>query len=577
MPYVALYRQWRPQTFAEVVCQSHVTGTLQNALRAGKIGHAYLFAGPRGTGKTSVAKILARAVNCLEGPAIEPCNRCAACISVLDGSATDVIEIDAASNRGIDEIRDLRNKVKFCPANLEYKVYIIDEVHMLTTEAFNALLKTLEEPPGHAIFVLATTEPHKIPATVLSRCQRFSFHRIPVKEVLARMEAMTGSIGLSVTQDALRAIARASDGSLRDALSLLDQCASFSEGEINASHVRAILGSAGPEGVREIAAAVASGDARAVLQGLDRLAAEGKDLRQFGRDLTAFYRDMLVTKVCKDPGELVDQDPESLAAVKELASTYSEDGLLDAIRALGEVDSQVRYSGQPRICLEVGLLRLLGKARPVGRAPDRDKPAQRRETPDCMREPGKREVDARPAQAAVDADPGDRPRLEAPPEPVAGLDESRISGVWQSLMARLKKERKATIAAFLEPAKPLGFRNGRLAIGFGPDARFHMSQIEAPHNTKALEAALKAVTGQDVLVTCVYHERGGGASASQPAGEPEATAGEAGAPAGENPDMDDEALQPGAAGVSGDGGENDEDGDGDPVQKTLDLFDGTIV
>ncbi len=576
MPYVALYRQWRPQTFAEVVGQSHVTGTLQNALKAGKIGHAYLFAGPRGTGKTSIAKILARAVNCLEGPSAEPCNRCSACVGILDGSATDVLEIDAASNRGIDEIRDLRSKVRFCPAGLKYKVYIIDEVHMLTTEAFNALLKTLEEPPGHAIFILATTEPHKIPATVLSRCQRFSFHRIPVKEVLERMEAMTGSIGLSVTQEALRAIARASDGSLRDALSLLDQCASFSEGEVNASHVRMILGNAGPEGVREISAAVARGDARALLEGLDGLAGEGRDFRQFGRDLTAFYRDMLVMKVCDNPGDLIDQDPESLAVVKDLASAYSDADILNAIKVLGEVDSQMRYTGQPRICLEIGLLSLIGRSNPAERTMKQTAQQTTQQTTEQTIERDrfaeKRESGVSEMAGAADVDV-----KTALPEEGAGaavVDDARIPGMWQSLVARLKRERKATIAAYLEPARPVGFRSGRLVIAFGPDARFHMSQIETPHNTRTLEAALEAVTGREVLVRCVYQEPGaeacGEKSDTAVSEEAEPQAIPHGAPEG-----DDGVSLPSAS--MDDEGESVGGGDGDLVQKTLDLFDGTIV
>ncbi|NLK51426.1 MAG: DNA polymerase III subunit gamma/tau [Syntrophomonadaceae bacterium] len=251
MSYVALYREWRPQNFQNVVGQTHVTRTLLNALQQGRISHAYLFCGPRGTGKTSVAKILAKAVNCSEAQEGEPCNQCVSCRAIVEGSSLDVLEIDAASNRGIDEIRELRERVQYAPSGGRFRVYIIDEVHMLTTEAFNALLKTLEEPPSHVIFVLATTEAHKVPATILSRCQRFDFRRITPAELIERLKLVAEHQQIEISEEAIMAIVRAAEGGLRDALSLLDQCIGFATNAITLEEVNQVLGTVSEEFLRQ--------------------------------------------------------------------------------------------------------------------------------------------------------------------------------------------------------------------------------------------------------------------------------------------------------------------------------------
>ena len=294
MAYIALYRQWRPGSFKDLVGQTAVSRTLSHAISAGRIAHAYLFSGPRGTGKTSTAKILAKSLNCEKGPTPEPCGVCKNCTKIADGTALDVFEIDAASNRGIDEMRDLREKVKFTPAEGRYKVYIIDEVHMLTTEAFNALLKTLEEPPAHVVFILATTEPHKVPATIQSRCQRFDFRRITVEEIEARLAYVAQEMKIPCEKEALRLIARQADGGMRDALSLLDQCASLDGDTLTAACVEENLGLIGHEPIYRLTKSIGERAKGEVLETIAELLALGKDPMQLLAELTLHLRSLMI-------------------------------------------------------------------------------------------------------------------------------------------------------------------------------------------------------------------------------------------------------------------------------------------
>ncbi|MDR2712367.1 MAG: DNA polymerase III subunit gamma/tau, partial [Clostridiales bacterium] len=293
MTYTALYRKFRPQSFGELVGQEHIGRTLRNALLRGSLVHAYLFSGPRGTGKTSAAKILARAVNCLAPKDGEACLTCPACLRIMAGQSLDIVEIDAASNRGIDEIRDLRERVKYAPVQERYKVYIIDEVHMMTGEAFNALLKTLEEPPEPVIFILATTEPHKIPLTVLSRCQRFDFHRIGEIEIAGRLTYICREEGIAAEESALELIARKAEGGMRDAVGLLDQCAGFAEGTVSCATVGAVLGLVDGDFLRNLAASLCRGELAAVLEAAGQLLDSGHDLRHFSYDLQDHLRHLL--------------------------------------------------------------------------------------------------------------------------------------------------------------------------------------------------------------------------------------------------------------------------------------------
>ena len=512
------YRKWRPQSFAEVAGQEHVTRTLKNALVQGRLAHAYLFCGPRGTGKTSTGRVLAKAVNCLSGGKGEPCNTCDLCRATSEGRAMDVIEIDAASNRGIDEIRQLRERVGFTPSQSRYKVYIIDEVHMLTDAASNALLKTLEEPPPHVIFVLATTEPHKVLPTILSRCQRFDFRRLSQAAVIARLEHICQHEGIECQAEALRQISRAATGSLRDAENLLEQLVTYYGSKLEIEHVQALLGFSDDQRAKELAKYIIKSDVSTGLATINSIADDGLDLRQFNRELVEYLRRLLLIK--SGAPQAVDATAEELAEMKELVAKVSLEHIIKAVKFFGSIDLRLdSYSPLP---LELALVECSVKqAEPTVSPAERT--ATKKESPEApplkatvkSRAPGELVAEAGvPPRPKVSKAPGPEPATPiAPiPEPVAAINVDKQAGVevfrqhWEEFVRSVKGLGSAgNLDAFLRDGKPMSLEGDTLVLGF-PYA-FHRDKIENPKYRHIIEKKLSEVFGSPYKVRCVLTPR----------------------------------------------------------------------
>lgn len=490
MAYKALYREWRPMNFAEVIGQDHISITLQNAISSGRIAHAYLFSGPRGTGKTSSAKIFAKALNCQDGPTPEPCNHCEVCIKINQGTSLDVIEIDAASNRGIDEIRDLREKIKFAPSEGRYKVYIIDEVHMLTTEAFNALLKTLEEPPSKVVFILATTEPHKIPATILSRVQRFDFKRIGTEDIIKRLQVVVDELPGEVDPDALLLIARKAEGGMRDALSLLDQC--YSDGKkIDRNKVVDLLGSVSEENVVDLTEKVIQNDIPGIISILNSLMLDGRDSTQILRELTEHLRNLLIIKTTGTNNELVYASKEIWPKVIDQSSRVDGQLLIKVISLLIKAESELRYSLQPRISLEVALINACTLqsnsflANEVTKAPSVQTPPIKTKKETVSNVAADKELEVSNNNQAVKE-----------------LTLTSIKSKWKELLDLVKKAKIGTYA-FLVEGRPLSINGSTLMLGFAENHTFHRDKIEQPENRKIVEQILFNLYGYSLAIKCI--------------------------------------------------------------------------
>ncbi len=496
-----MYRKWRPKSFSELVGQEAVVRTLRAALTARKLTHAYLFSGPRGSGKTSAAKIFARCVNCVLGPTPDPDNTCELCNAMLAGTALDVIEIDAASNRGIEEIRTLREAVRFAPAQFRYKVYILDEAHMLTREGANAFLKTLEEPPPHAIFILATTAPDALPPTILSRCQRYAFRRIPVAAMIERMRTIAAAEGIEIEKGALAAIAYRADGGLRDALTMLEQVAAFAgpNAAVGASTVEAAFGATARSSAQALVAALLAGEAAACLRIVDDASAAGAEMLTFIRGVITEYRHLLVARI--DPELLsVDLSPDDSAATERLAGSTPQPRIVRGLRLLADALAAGRQSGNPRLELETAILRLvLVKEDPTVEALaarvallEGDAPAVRPPAKPSVNRAAPRGAPERSAHAAeptVLAAPAASPAPAATQAPAERPTLQQVRSLWQSIRTRAEGE-KASLRMALARAQVQSLDGDRLTIAHVEEAQASFLRDHAPIVERAIAEAL---------------------------------------------------------------------------------------
>lgn len=544
MAYEALYRRWRPQNFAALVGQEVIRTALTEAIKTDRIAHAYLFSGPRGTGKTSTARILAKALNCQHGPTPSPCNECENCVRINQGVSMDVVEIDAASNRGIDEMRDLRERVRLAPVEGLYKIYIIDEVHMLTTEAFNALLKTLEEPPASVVFILATTEPQKIPATIHSRCQRYDFRRLSVEETAAYLAEVAQGSGIDADEAALKLIAARSDGGMRDALSLLDQC-SLADDKVTEETVRALLGLVGREGIRPLAQALGAADVPGVLRTMRQLMAQGRDVKQVLDELAAYLRAVLFQLTVPDFAEIeLTDDRDKLAAI---GRQFTPERLMGITKRLHDLVGQLRWSQQPRALAELGLIeccypetaadaglqervavlekrveqltaQLAGATTmplPSVPAAIEAAPAFERVQPSVARVEAKPPFAANKPQTPVPTTTKTEPAaVQAPAQGMVSIAAGEQGKVWEQLLKEIEKSRKRSLLACISQGQLLSLQNGQARVSF--ESAFPKERTEKEDYRQVVENILQTITGQPMQLVC---QLGGTATPAVQAGE----------------------------------------------------------
>ena len=524
MDYLIFARKFRPQTFEEIVGQETVTTTLRNAIRQERVPQSFLFSGPRGIGKTSTARILAKALNCKEGPTEKPCGKCVSCKEIEQGNSMDVLEIDGASNRGIEEIRTLRENVKFKPSAGRHKIYIIDEVHSLTGDAFNALLKTLEEPPSHVKFIFATTEAHKVPLTILSRCQRFQFKRISVPEAVEKLEKIALKEKLKCEKNALFMIAKATEGALRDAESLLDQLASFSDGKIKEEDVLTLLGLASEEMYLSVLGAIRAKKGDEIFGLVKKLYDEGCDLAQFAKGLFEVFRHLLVIKTAPKAEALIEASAEMTAKLRKQAADFSQGELLLALSILQNLQVQLRRPvASPKLLTEAALLKLvyMDGLVPVEKLIQNASSGIKNASPVSASEKktlssAESHKGSEGLRRAIRAPGSEKPETKRPSgempsaqaSPGEGLTLNDVERVWPQIIEHVKTKRMS-LSLYLAEAEPAEVDGSVIVLGLPSEFRFHKETLEKESNKTVIEEAFSKALGRKIRVQCVVMEREG--------------------------------------------------------------------
>ncbi|MCK4401244.1 DNA polymerase III subunit gamma/tau [bacterium] len=508
MSYLVLARKWRPKKFSELIGQEHVTRTLKNAVTSGHLAHAYIFSGPRGIGKTSTARILAKVLNCPQIKDAVPCNKCSVCLEIAEGNNIDVLEIDGASNRGIDEIRNLRDSVRYTPSQGKYRVYIIDEVHMLTTEAFNALLKTLEEPSEHVKFIFATTEPHKIPLTILSRCQHFSFKRIQTQDLVEHLKHMVKTEKIKVTDEALFLIAKNADGSIRDAQSVLDQLISFSpDKEITVHTVNSLLGLVSHDVYFQFAENILRKDIVKLLMLVDKLVNEGRDIGQVANGLITYFRNLFFISLGEHGEELVDVSQDTKETLVLQANQFPKGRLWQILEMISSLEKNIRTTRTPRAFLEIAMIKIHNTMSPVmveeivGKLVELEKKLEKGTNYSVSEPVTKTDPYVKPEPVFIPV----QQQKPAQAEPVQqDLTIDIVKQKWPEVISTLKKQ-KMILGVFLSEGAPINLKMSTLEIGFGPNARLFLEKVEAER--KFIEETLLKVLEHNITVKCVQMEK----------------------------------------------------------------------
>jgi DNA polymerase III subunit gamma/tau len=513
MTYLPFARKWRPQDFEGIVGQEHITTTLKNAILMERLHHAYLFTGPRGIGKTSTARIFSKALNCEKGPSAKPCNICSLCKEITTGSSMDVIEIDGASNRGIDEIRNLRESVKFSPSKGRFKIYIIDEVHMLTTEAFNALLKTLEEPPMHVKFIFATTEPHKVLPTILSRCQRFDFRRIQIKDIVTKLREMSKAEKLDIEEDAFLYIAKASDGSMRDAESILDQIASFSKGKVHLKDVVESLGMIDQETLFRSADLVIDKDVKAGIHMVDEMLNSGKDSRQFLLELLEHFRNMMIVKSGIELDEIISLPKDAIDRIKKQAGLLTQGDIFYIISVISNGLKMIKQLLPERIVLELSMIKLAsresiasieevlsrlqdaGNSAVVNEAPVAPKPIIEEKSFLKKIFPASENIKKQETPGVIQDSSGH-----------ALIDITRVKNAWPILVKTMAVKRMS-ISTYLAEGEPDSVKGETIVIGFPKELNLHREVLEEKNNKEVIEKELSQIMDRAIKMSFIATDR----------------------------------------------------------------------